>query len=198
MERLPAGVWGVGGVGIAGALLGATVVLSPAGDLWAVVGAVVAGAGGALAVVRRRGINRLPLELAPVAAVDERAHSVAFRAWLGRGRRIDVLTVDVSWRALDGAVVPLSPWVPAAPVVGRFQAVVRDLPAGWDLGWLDVTVEARSRGEVWRMTRSYGPGERRTGTFAPGLRRSGGGLAWVQQEWPHVEAPSDGPPGRTP
>lgn len=195
MERLPAGVWGVGGVGIAGALLGATVILPPAGDAGAVIGALVVGAGGALAGVRRRRLARLPLELAPVAAVDERTGTVTCRAWLGRGRRIDALSVQVSLRAEDGSVTPLSPWAPEAPVVGRFHVVVRDLPVGWDRGWLDVTVEARASGEAWRVTRAYGPGDRRAGAFAPGVRRGSGGLAWVQREWPHTDAPSDGPDG---
>jgi hypothetical protein len=143
--------------------------------------------GGALLAWRRSRIGALPLTLAPFAAVDDRGPpTVTVRAWLGRGRRIDGLEVRVRLRSVNGTEHDLPVLVGPAPVVGRFQAVARGLPEGWESGEVIVRVEAREGGRCWHAEQNYGPEHRRVGAFVAGITRNGRSVVWSHADWPRV------------
>lgn len=187
VERLSAPVWlGLTAIAVVG---------SAAGTLWAVGAAdvflggfaLVSGASGVGAAVRSRAIGRLPLELAPLAAVRsgfDGEPSITVRGWLGRGRRVDAISADV---ALEGAEdVELHVWVPPTPLVGRFQLVVTGLPEDHAVRSLRVVVRATGADGEQVAARSYASDDRQDGRFAPGLQL-GPQVRWARAEWARVE-----------
>ncbi|MEZ4320988.1 MAG: hypothetical protein R3F61_26150 [Myxococcota bacterium] len=163
-------------------LLGSTWIWVGAGDVAAVAGAAITAVGGVVAAVRRRALDRLPLELASRAAVSEgpAGSTITVRAWLGRGRPASRVSVVAT---MGGDALPVI--AHPGPVVGRFQAVITGLPEGWDARDLVVSVTVRSEGRDWSVERTYAPAARSSGRFAAGITTRGG-LGWDHASWDRI------------
>ena len=176
VERLRAPSWLAIAVVGSVVLAGSTVVWVGAGDVIALVGASGVGCGGVTAAWWRRRLDALPLEVANVVADDGEALTV--RGWLGRGRRIDGLEVEVEVEGVQG---PVESWVPAGPVVGRFHVRIARCE-----GPFEVRIRAEREGRRFEVTRRYEAEDRRVGRFAAGIRL-GRRATWVREDWARVE-----------
>ena len=175
---------------------GALLTLLPLAGTWVAVGwgdvALVAlsaalGVGSAAAVSARRALDRLPLELAPVAArgmVDGRI-TVRFRACLGRGRSCRPRWT-VQWLP-SGEAPPRELPVDAvgAHVCGPFVAQV-DLPEG-EAGAFTVQVAVGDE----RVERRFEAGDLREGRFCQGI--VAGRVLRFDEAWRQVEAREEPP-----
>jgi hypothetical protein len=186
VERLTAPVWlGLAAIAVLGSA-GGTLWAVGAADVALVGFAVVSGASGVGAAVRRRALDAMPLELAPVVAIRDEGTGarISVRGWLGRGRRVDALSVDVAFEGAEDA--PVQVFVPPTPLVGRFQLVISGLPEDHGSRSLRVAVRAGAAGQEQVASRTYGVDDRRPGRFAPGLSLERG-LRWAREEWARVE-----------
>lgn len=122
-------------------------------------------------------LDQLPLEFAPQLAEWDGplGHQLTVRGWLGRGRRIDDLVIEVE---ADGEALDVL--APGVPVLGRFQAVFPAVP-----GPVVVRVRGRSRGRTVRSEHYYDADARIQGRFHPGFE-VGERWRWKRREWSRV------------
>ena len=175
VERCSGTTWLTIGLGSAAALAGSPVFLVGTADLMAGAGALLVGVGGVGAAGWRRRLAGLPLELAPrvVRADGPLGSDLTVRGWLGRGRRIEQLTVTV---LADGE--PVDALLFRGPLVGPFQVLVPGAPEQ-----LTVTVEAREDGQTHTATRTYGPDAVEDGRFAPPFTGDARTFRWTPERW---------------
>ncbi|MCA9568125.1 MAG: hypothetical protein KC656_09795 [Myxococcales bacterium] len=178
-ERRSPAVWLAIGLGGTAILAGSTVVLVGAADVVALVGAVLSGLAGCGAAWRSRGLARLPLVLAPVAARSEGplGADVTLRGQLGRGRRVDHLEVEVT---VDGR--PAEALVFAGPLVGPFQILVPGTPDE-----VRVTVRATEGATVHAASARYAGDTITAGRFAAPVERVGDRIALRPGRWSEVD-----------
>ena len=177
IDRWTPAVWLGGGVLIA-VLAGAAIVPLVGAAEWAAGGvAVIAALVGSGASWRKRALDHLPLEFAPSLAEWEGplGHHLTVRAWLGRGRRVDDLRIEV--RAGDETLDVLAPGV---PVVGCFHAVFPVVE-----GPVVVKVTGRNGGRSITGEVHYDADARVQGRFRPGFEIAEG-WRWKRREWSRV------------
>lgn len=175
VEQRSGAAWVAIGLGSAALLTGSTFFLVGVGDVLAGSGAVLVGLAGLGAAGWRRRLAALPLELAPRAVRHESplGSDVTVRGWLGRGRRIEQLTVTV---LADGK--PTDVLLFRGPLVGPFQVLVSGAPER-----LEVTVEAREGAQTHRITQVYPPDTIEDGRFDAPVTRRGKRLRWTPERW---------------
>jgi hypothetical protein len=129
---------------------------------------------------------RLPLTLGVRAARGSLwgVPVVRLRARLGRGRRVERVTVRAAWRSPDGVAVALEADDPAVVRVGAWTITLRDPQGLADApGRLEVEVEAWDGQRAWSGSASFELEDRPWGAFVPlgELRR--GSWRWSGDPW---------------
>ena len=184
VERLGVLQWLIAGAGAAIVLGAAVVPLVGPAELGAGIGAVAVGILGIGGALWRRRLERLPLTIAPVLADLETpmGRQLTVRAWVGRGRRLDRVHIEV---LANG--VPLSALAPTGPVVGCFQAV---FPFVDDE--VIVRIEGEGRDGPVRGEQRFPASARVQGRFAPGFSCDRTGWSWHRRDWARIQGTMHG------
>ncbi|TVQ88800.1 MAG: hypothetical protein EA397_16515 [Deltaproteobacteria bacterium] len=156
--------------------------------------ALVAGAGGLLAL--RVHLDRLPLALGPVAAEGriDGHRALRFRVRLGRGRRMARVKGSVRYLPTRGEPIELPLLVEQErDVIGPWTLVVVDRAdqISGAPGRFEVEVEASEGDRTWTARRAYGDELVVSGRFLPALSRKAGRIVLEHGTWAKVE-PSGG------
>lgn len=157
-------------LGGAGVLLPLALTIPAAGVLDLVlVGLALTSAGGALWAIRvRTWLDRLPLEIAPVAGTGriDGMRVYRFRARLGRGRRLQDPSAVVEFVGSDGKALPLDVQLPQGPLCGPFTVIARDTAGSFgNPGELRIRIAARAAGSEWQAERRILATDVREGRF---------------------------------
>lgn len=169
----------MGGAVVAAVATASVVPLVGTAEIVAAVIAGLAGVGGLGAAVRRRALDQLPLQVAPVLASWEGplGRQLTARAWLGRGRRLDRVRFEVR-----GEQGPVDVLAYNGPVLGPFQGVFPAVD-----GPVTVVVRGESAGRELVVEREFQPGEQVEGRFHPAFAVRDGRWRWDRAHWSQVE-----------
>ncbi len=178
----------IGGLGSVLVLLG-TVPATGALDAILVGFAIVIGGATGWFVVRRKQLDHLPLQLAPVAIIDELhgSRTLKIRAWLGLGRVMRAPSLSVLWRSDSGSERPLAGRFPAEVLCGPVTVLV-PLPAEVQGGQFEVSFEVAEGERQWREQAVYPVAAVQRGRFAAPLVCRRGRWVWNRAGWDAVVA----------